>query len=250
MLEKTISSTDENDENYPATSVVALDNESVRKTFGGTNVNGTSIPLNTAGTFDLEVFYNEFGISLSDTKSIAVTKTAIQKIEWSTTSAFKALNTYAEDMRINFNGVKVTITYNNGATEPVDYTDNHVKFLIDGEVISKNLMLEDTSLNGKDIYVRYYENDTTYYDAYNGKLGTLTVAAKQCTSIEVYTGSPHKTTFAIGDKFKVDGLLILAHFNNDTTSGYLSMMLDFLLVVLMQVKKLLRLVIHSIAMTQ
>lgn len=210
---------DENEEivhverEYPKTEDITDD---VVFEYRGQIVNGTRIFYgDDVGTNNLKATYYPTNgqLNISKTKAIEVVANAIQSIELVTSNTFKSLADYFVGQHLNLAGLEVTIKYNNSTlNHNISYADEDI-IILDGnnEEFSKTKQLAAG------------DDDTTLYVKFTGvdgisavELGTLTVGANELEEIYVHQDSPHVTDYRYGDKFSIEGLVLIAKYSNGT----------------------------------
>ncbi len=214
-LTKSYYSTDEDDENYPATSSLALDAT-------GVSLNIVDGQVLVAGNNTINVTYITGVGNTEQMKTTSVTLTALQvalsSISADATGLEKALSAYVEGQNLNVAGLVVSAVFNRTASNR-NLSLNEIKFYIDSTEVSPTAVLS-TSDNSKSLKVSFTYDGVTK----EATVGTLTVAAKALTSIGIKMGSTHSTSFLVGDKFSTDGLIIEATYNDgyeeDLVSGF------------------------------
>ena len=214
-LTKSYYSTDEDDENYPITSALAFNSN-------GVSINISEGQILVAGNNTINVTYITGVGDTEQMKTTSVTLTALE-IALSSISADdsgleKALSAYVEGQALNLAGLVVSAVFNRTASNR-NLNLNELKFYIGSTEISGAQVLS-TSDNSKSLKVSFTYNGVTK----EATVGTLTVVAKALTSIAVKSGSTQSTSFAIGDKFSTEGLIITATYNDgyeeDLVSGF------------------------------
>lgn len=205
---RTISSTDEDDTSYPQTESIT-----VGFTFNGQDIDSDSFSLPTQGTYPLVAKYSLNGQSISKTQNITVNTVVLSSISLDTTASFKSLDDYVEEQNLNLTGLNVTLHYNKTSSDrTISISDNdwiNVSLIDEnGNTFAKNKELVTATDDGLKLYVKYQDK--------TAELGTLTVTAKELSSIDIVS-SP-LTQFTYGDAFNINNAVVRANFNSGKTS--------------------------------
>ena len=208
-------STDDEDENYPATEV--LDNDATGLSF---NISEGQVLVAGSNTVSAQYIIGVGNTEQmkTDSETITALEIALSSISVDDDALEKALDSYVEGQNLNLTGLVVSAAFNRSASDR-DLELNECKFYIDTTEVSPTKALS-TSDNGKTLKVAFTYDGVTK----EATIGTLTVVARALTSIAVKTGSSQKTAFLYGDKFEHDGLIITATYNDgyseDITTGF------------------------------
>jgi len=216
---KTYASTDEEDENYPQTSICT---SQLGYTFNGINVSGlTSFYLPGAGNNQvLRAILTENGQTVYQDQPVNVLAVTLSSIVIHKAASFKPLSSYIVDEYLDLTGLTVDIIYNRTASnkmgQPITNFDLKIVDSADGEFKKTEKIL--ATHNNTELFVKYTEGEITR----TASIGTLEVGAKAISSIsfvqredESYA-TPTKTTFTYGDIFNIEGAVLKASFNNGT----------------------------------
>ena len=209
--EATYSCSDDENESYPQTETVT---SSLIFVFNGMNVNDIEeYQLPDSGTYTLRAIYKDGSQVLYQEETLTILAIALSQITVHTSGAFKPLNSYVVDEYLDLTGLTVDIEFNQTSSNRLDVPiSNYDIKLVNstGGAVQKSVKLTN-AYNNVELFVQYTYNNVTR----TASIGTLTVASKALTSIEIVQ-NPTKTTFTYGDVFSIEGAVVKANFNNGT----------------------------------
>ena len=153
--------------------------------------------MSSAGTKTVSVTYSENGVSRSASYNITVSNAPI------TLSSITLSGSYKTSFIVN-----ETFTYN-GLVVTAHYSDNSSR-----TVTPTNVTTPDMSTTGsKTVTVTYTEGGVSKNASY-----TISVTQPQTVTLSsISLSGTHKTTFSVGDTFTSTGLIVTAHYSNNTS---------------------------------
>jgi ABC-type cobalamin transport system permease subunit len=147
--------------------------------------------LNTAGSIPVSITFE----GKQDSFNVTVTAVVVESIKVTTPPTKTA---YLVGDTLNLSGMVVTATYNNGISEPVTgYTTSPAN----GAALNTAGQIPVTVT---------YQSKQDVFD--------VTVGTVEVVSIAVTT-PPTKTTYFVGDTLDLNGMVVTAYFNNDTSAA-------------------------------